>query len=828
MHNRSVNNVKAGIGSGGSRALLLALAISAVAATLLACGNTATGDGPAAGDGSAVKLSVAGQNGILTAGTTGSATFAVSTANLADGTQCVVAWLQDAQGANRIDPPAGLSAQISPVSANAALVTALMGSSASAGAYYFRVISGSAISAAVKVVVSQTSTPSLTLGAQNGTLAAGAAASATFAVTTTLADGNYGLFTWYTGPEATTTSAAPAGIVAAITPTAGGSATVTLTSNSQSVAGSYYFRIFETGAVSSNVATLTIGPAQAAPSVSLGAQTGTITAGSAGGVYFSATTQNLADGTTGSILWSSGAAPTGISVAVAQVWAGAAAVTVTATAQAVAGTYDFRLVENSTIYSNLATLTIASAPAAASVYLGAQNGIIYASSAGSATFPATTTNVPAGTTGSIIWSAGAAPTGISAAVSQVSANAATVTMTASAYAAAGSYQFTLREGSTSSAPATLTVSAAQAPTLRLGSQTGSLTSGAVGSATYELATEHLADGTICSCSWFETSSGIGSALSSPPFGISPSVTPVSSGASTVTMTSNDAAIEGTWYFRVRTDSGYASNIVAFTVQRAPVPAFAMLPVAGGSFSNGFGLVTLSSFYISKHEITQDLYQSVMGSNPSDASSNGIRLAPAYPVNRVSWYAAIVFCNKLSMREARTPVYTISGSTDPKNWGSIPTSFNSTWNAVTQNFSASGYRLPTEAEWDYAAIGGASSMNYKYSGGNVLNAVAWNGNNSNLYLHPVGIKAPNELGICDMSGGVREWVWDWYTGYPPTSPTTDPAGPATGSTHNLLGEEYQVTGDSYFALKDSNGKFKRTTRVDPSDADDLTGFRVVRR
>ena len=148
-------------------------------------------------------------------------------------------------------------------------------------------------------------------------------------------------------------------------------------------------------------------------------------------------------------------------------------------------------------------------------------------------------------------------------------------------------------------------------------------------------------------------------------------------------------------------------------------------------------VTLSSYYICKYEVTQSLWQEVMGSNPSYFKGDNL------PVECVSWNDCQEFIDKL--------------------------------NALTGQH----YRLPTEAEWEFAARGGNSSRGYKYSGSNVLRDVAWYGDNSGNKKHPVGTKSPNELGLYDMSGNVWEWCSDWYGDYN-SSAQTNPDGPSSGA------------------------------------------------
>jgi formylglycine-generating enzyme required for sulfatase activity len=223
------------------------------------------------------------------------------------------------------------------------------------------------------------------------------------------------------------------------------------------------------------------------------------------------------------------------------------------------------------------------------------------------------------------------------------------------------------------------------------------------------------------------------------------------------------------------------------VKKASLEAANMVWIEGGTFTMGSPVseaarsgsevqhqVTVSTFYMGKYEVTQKEWREVMGNNPSYFKGDNL------PVEQMSWYEAVEYCNKRSQREGLTPAYTINGT-------------NVSWNR-----NADGYRLPTEAEWEYACRAGTSSP--FSTGNNITTGQAnydgnypYNDNTKGTYrikTVEVGNFAPNPWGLYDMHGNVWEWCWDWYGDYP-SGAQTDPAGASTGADRVLRGGSWYI-------------------------------------
>lgn len=172
----------------------------------------------------------------------------------------------------------------------------------------------------------------------------------------------------------------------------------------------------------------------------------------------------------------------------------------------------------------------------------------------------------------------------------------------------------------------------------------------------------------------------------------------------------------------------------------------MVPVGGGG--------SVSSFSMSKTEVTQLLYRAVMNANPSGFKGDD------RPVETVSWFDALVFCNRLSKITGKSPVYNVDGSSDTEDWNYAPHRGASIYGEISVNSGADGFRLPSEEEWLFAARGGSQPEDYEFSGSNEIKDVAWYKDGiAAKGTHVVAQKQANSLGLYDMTGNVWEWCWD---------------------------------------------------------------------
>ena len=240
----------------------------------------------------------------------------------------------------------------------------------------------------------------------------------------------------------------------------------------------------------------------------------------------------------------------------------------------------------------------------------------------------------------------------------------------------------------------------------------------------------------------------------------------------------------------------------------------MVSVEGGTFSMGTEKnpyietdeqlaheVTVNDFEIGKFEVT--IYEWELYTRDQKLKFPNIRyVSKQSPIHSISWVDAVNYCNWLSKKNGLKPVYKIVNR------------------IYTCDFTANGYRLPTEAEWEFAAKGGNVTKDFKYSGHDRSDVIAWYKKNSDGGTHPVGTKLANELGIYDMSGNVWEWCWDWYNkDFYLTESGDNPKGPERGTERCLRGGSWD---SSQYSLRSAN-RLKDT----PYKKTEFYGFRLAR-